>query len=108
MFTQAMLNVSINATAIPGSIAHFLGDSFTEQVANFVPPTNQQRDKEVPVGWPIGVSVGSLLVVGAAVWLGFYVFHQRRRNMLQQVGREAGGLDVQLSSCNIEVSTDVS
>lgn len=80
-----MLNVGINMTVITGHIAHFLGDSFTEQVAAYSAPARTTIDKRVPVGWPIGVSVGSLALVAAAVWLGVYVVHQRRRNMLQQV-----------------------
>lgn len=84
-FTQAMLRDSVNATATAGNIVHFLGDSFTEQVANYMAVDNTASEKKVPIGWPIGVSLGSLAIVGAAVWLGFYVVHQRRQNRLQQV-----------------------
>ena len=80
-----MLRDSVNATATAGNIVQFLGDSFTEQVANYMAVDNTPSEKKVPIGWPIGVSLGSLAIVGAAVWLGFYVVHQRRRNRLQQV-----------------------
>ena len=80
-----MLDASINATATLESIVQFLGNSFTEQVSNYMAENETPREKEVPIGWPIGASLGSLLVVGVAVWLSIYVVHQRRRNRLQQV-----------------------
>lgn len=84
-FTQAMLKASINATATAGSIVQFLGKSFTEQVMDYMAEEETPNEKEVPIGWPIGASLGSLFVVGAAVWLSIYVVHQRQRNRLQQV-----------------------
>ena len=88
LFTQAMLNRSINATATAGGFVRFPGDSFSEQVADYVETPQPSSGKKVPIGWPIGVSMGVLGILAAAGLLGFFWLHQRRKIRQQQVHRQ--------------------
>ena len=90
MLNPAVLNSSVDAVAYASNFQPFAGDSFAEQVADFV-VAKTDTDK-VPLGVSVGVSVVGAAILAATAALAFHVLRHKRQNRQQKVSKHAHSL----------------
>ncbi|DBB04573.1 TPA: hypothetical protein ACH3X1_012652 [Trebouxia sp. C0004] len=81
MLNPAVLNSSVEAVAYASNFQPFAGDSFAEQVADYV-DAKADTDK-VPLGVSVGVSVVGAAILAATAALAFHVWRHKRQNRQQ-------------------------
>ncbi|DBB13762.1 TPA: hypothetical protein ACH3X3_000769 [Trebouxia sp. C0006] len=87
MFTQQMLNPtilnsSVDAVAYASNFQPFAGDSFAEQVADYV-VAKTDTDK-VPLGVSVAVSLVGAAILAVTAALAFHVLRHKRQNRQQK------------------------
>lgn len=92
MFTQQMLNPtilnsSVDAIAYASNFQPFAGDSFAEQVADYV--VAKTGTDKVPLGVSVGVSVVGAAILAVTAALAFHVLRHKRQNRQQKVTKHA-------------------
>ena len=87
MLNPAVLNSSVDAVAYASNFQPFAGDSFAEQVADYV-DANTDTDK-VPLGVSVGVSLVGAAILAATAALAFHVLRHKRQNRQQKVSKHA-------------------
>ena len=88
MFTQQMLNPtilnsSVDAVAYASNFQPFAGDSFAEQVADYV-VAKTDTDK-VPLGVSVAVSLVGAAILAVTAALAFHVLRHKQQNRQQKV-----------------------
>ena len=83
MLNPAILNSSVDAVAYASNFQPFAGDSFAEQVAEYV-IAKTDTDK-VPLGVSVGVSVVGAAILAVTAALAFHVLRHKRQNRQQKV-----------------------
>ncbi|DBA72728.1 TPA: hypothetical protein ACH3X2_010124 [Trebouxia sp. C0005] len=82
MLNPDVLNSSVNAVAYASNFQPFAGDSFAEQVADYV---DEKADTDkVPLGVTVGVSVVGAAILAATAALAFHVLRHKRQNRQQK------------------------
>jgi len=87
MLNPAVLNSSVDAVAYASNFQPFAGDSFAEQVADYV-DANTDTDK-VPLGVSVGVSLVGAAILAATAALAFHALRHKRQNRQQKVSKLA-------------------
>ncbi len=87
MLNPAVLNSSADAVAYASNFQPFAGDSFAEQIADYV-DAKTDTDK-VPLGVSVGVSVVGAAILAATAALAFHVLRHKRQNRQQKVSKHA-------------------
>lgn len=87
MLNPDVLNSSVNAVAYASNFQPFAGDSFAEQVADYV---DEKADTDkVPLGVTVGVSVVGAAILAATAALAFHVLRHKRQNRQQKVSKHS-------------------
>ena len=82
LFSQQMLNNSVNAVASASDFMAVPGDAFSEQVADY---TGNSNDSKVPLGLSVGVSIAGAAILATSATFAFYILRHKRQNKQQKV-----------------------
>ena len=83
LFSQQMLNNSVNAVASASDFMAVPGDAFSEQVADYT--GKSANDSKVPLGLSVGVSIAGAAILATSATLAFYILRHKRQNKQQKV-----------------------
>lgn len=88
LFSQQMLNNSVNAVASASDFMAVPGDAFSEQVADY---TGNSNDSKVPLGLSVGVSIAGAAILATSATFAFYILRHKRQNKQQKAKLAAVG-----------------
>ena len=83
LFTQLMVNRSVDAVAAAADLRPFPGDSFSDQVLGYTAASSTKA--KPPVGLHAGLATGGVFLLAVTATLGVYIHRQRKQNRQQQV-----------------------
>ena len=84
LFSEKMLNNSVDAFGSAYDIVPYPGDSFSDQVQDYV-ATARETERKVPLGVSVGVAVAGAAILAAAAMLTLITVHHRRQSNRQKV-----------------------